>query len=145
MQLEKNIIALDKPATPQSVSLSKCKRSLYLLLGFVSAGLGILGMFLPLLPTTCFMILASFAFSKSSPRFQKMLHAQKGIGPVIKNWEENRIIRREAKIKATTAIFIFGGFSIYLIANKILLCLLVSSILISVIIYIWQCREQVVQ
>lgn len=54
--------------------------------GAISIGAGPLGLALPLLPTTPFVIVAAFAFSKGSPRFAHALHEHHLFGPIIAEW-----------------------------------------------------------
>lgn len=79
-------------------------RLFWLLLGLVSLTLGVVGVFLPLLPTTPFLLLAAVGFSRSSPRFHAWLIGHPVFGPPIRDWEQNRAIGRRAKKAATVAI-----------------------------------------
>lgn len=67
-------------------------RAFWLLAGLVSLGLGAVGALLPLLPTTPFVILAAFAFGKSSPRLQSFLENNAAFGPVIADWRNHGAI-----------------------------------------------------
>lgn len=73
-------------------------RLFWLISGVIALILGILGIFLPLLPTTPFVLLAALAFSRSSSTFYNLLIKSKIFGPIIVNWQENRTIPRKAKI-----------------------------------------------
>ncbi len=72
-------------------------RSLYFSLGSASLALGILGIFLPLLPTTPFALLASACFARSSPAFARRLRNVRGIGVLLSDWERHRALRPEAR------------------------------------------------
>ncbi len=72
-------------------------RFLWLLLGLGATGCGIAGTVLPLVPTTPFLLLAAFAFAKSSPRLHAWLTTHPQFGPLIVNWQRNRAIGRGAK------------------------------------------------
>lgn len=61
-----------------------------LLCGFFSLGLGILGAFLPLLPTTVFLLVAAFCFARSSERFHEMLLAHRWSGPYVRSYQDGR-------------------------------------------------------
>lgn len=79
-------------------------RSLWLVAGLLSLLLGIVGAFLPLLPTTPFLLLSAFAFSRSSPAFHRWLVDHETFGPPIRDWERDRAISRKGKKAATLAI-----------------------------------------
>ncbi|MEQ6915968.1 YbaN family protein [Halomonas aquatica] len=66
-------------------------------LAWVSFVLGVVGAFLPLLPTTCFMLLAVWAASRGSPRFAAWIREHPRFGPAISAWEGERAIPRHAK------------------------------------------------
>ncbi|MBX3020080.1 MAG: YbaN family protein [Bdellovibrionales bacterium] len=76
------------------------KSYFYMSIGWLSFALGILGIFLPLLPTTPFMILAAACFSKGSPRFHTWILNHPLFGPPILDWRRNRAIRPRYKIIA---------------------------------------------
>lgn len=73
------------------------KKTVYRILAYVCLGLGILGIVLPLLPTTPFVLLAAWCASRSSPAFEAWLHHHRTFGPVIQNWQEKRAVPARAK------------------------------------------------
>ena len=84
--------------------------------GWLCVGLGAAGVFLPLLPTTPFMLLAAFCFARSSPRFHDWLLGHKRFGPLILNWQRHGSISRRAKASALLAMalaliasYVFGA------------------------------------
>ena len=79
---------------------SQMLRPVWFLSGVLSVALGVIGIFLPVLPTTPLMILAAFCFSKSSPRFESKLLTHKTFGPVIAEWRENGAIAGRIKVVA---------------------------------------------
>lgn len=88
------------------------KRTLYKPLGFLFLGLFILGVLLPLLPGTPFLLLSAWFFARSSEAWHARLLANEMTGPMIRNWEENRCMARRAKVVALTAMLGAGGTSI---------------------------------
>jgi len=73
------------------------RRLAYLVLAWVSFATGVVGAFLPLLPTTCFMLLAVWAASRGSPRFAAWIREHPRFGPAVLAWEGERAIPRHAK------------------------------------------------
>ncbi len=72
--------------------------------GWLNVGLGVAGMVLPLLPTTVFLLIALWAFSKSSPRFHDWLYCHPRFGPGLRAWHRDRAIPFRAKIAASTML-----------------------------------------
>ena len=79
-------------------------RPLYLILGLAFTALGIAGAFLPLVPTTPLLILATWFFARSSPRLERWLVEHKRFGPLLRAWREEGAIPRRAKILACCGI-----------------------------------------
>lgn len=78
-------------------------KALYLAGGILSLGLGGLGIFLPLLPTVPFVILAAFCFARSSPRLERKLLDHPRFGTAIRLWREKGAISRTGKRAAMIA------------------------------------------
>lgn len=74
----------------------------YLAIGWSLVGLAGLGVILPVLPTTPFLILALWAFSKSSPRFERWLLESRWFGPYLQQWQSHRVIPLRAKILSSS-------------------------------------------
>lgn len=72
----------------------------FVILAYISAGLGAIGVVLPLMPTTPFVLLAAFFASKGSPAFARWLEQHPSFGPVIRDWRRNRVIPAKAKMLA---------------------------------------------
>ncbi|WP_424929365.1 YbaN family protein [Amaricoccus tamworthensis] len=77
-------------------------RAFWFLVGLVSLALGTIGIALPVLPTTPFVILAAFAFSRSAPGFAAYLDNHRLFGPMIADWRSHGAIARRYKIIAVT-------------------------------------------
>ena len=91
-------------------------RLIYATLGLVCLAIGIVGVFVPLLPTTPFVLLAAFFFSKSSRRWHEWLLSRPTLGPMIVEWRDHRVIRPRAKILAAAAILLTFGATVTFVA-----------------------------
>lgn len=91
------------------------KQALLIAIGWLSVTLGVIGIFLPVLPTTPFMLLAAACFAKSSPRFHKWLLANKVFGPLIINWQQERYIEKRTKVRALLVVALTFSLSIYVV------------------------------
>lgn len=85
---------------------------IYLTAGWVALGLGVAGIFLPVLPTTPFVLLAAWCFSRSSEQLHRWLLDHPRFGPLIRDWEAHRVIRLRAKILATAVILPLIGYTL---------------------------------
>lgn len=83
--------------------------------GWLSLGLGIVGIFLPLLPTTPFVLLAAWCFARSSERWHRWLLSHRIFGPVIRDWLEHRAMRTENKRRALVLIILTFTLSILVV------------------------------
>jgi uncharacterized membrane protein YbaN (DUF454 family) len=117
--------------------IDKSLRPLFFILGWLSVVLGAIGAILPIMPTTPFLILAAFLFSKSSPRFHKWLLELPKFGPIIKEWEETKTIRKEVKVTAIVVLSISMMVTITFVPVKPLIKGIMVFFWISVSIYIW--------
>jgi uncharacterized membrane protein YbaN (DUF454 family) len=79
-------------------------RTTFLLLGHASIAVGFVGIFVPLLPTTPFVLLAAMCYSRGSERFHTWLHEHPRFGPMIHSWREHRAIGLRSKIAATVMV-----------------------------------------
>jgi uncharacterized membrane protein YbaN (DUF454 family) len=88
------------------------------LLGFVFLGVGALGVVLPLLPATPFVLLSAACFARSSERWHRWMMANETFGPMIRNWETNRCISRRIKMIGIFSMLLVGGFSIFYVVES---------------------------
>lgn len=119
--------------------LQRAKRylNLYSLFGFVFLIVGIIGIFLPLLPTTPFLLLASFFFSKGNPDFHQWLLANKILGPPIRDWNNRGAIRIKVKITATALMGLSGLYVFYKPTIPVLAKLMMLVLFFAVLLFIW--------
>ncbi len=111
-------------------------RYLWAGLGLVCVGLGIVGIFLPLLPTVPFLLLASVLFARSSSRLHGWILSHRTFGPIIEDWNRSGAIRPRAKRMATLSILAIAGLSLVL-AVPLKVILIQWVILSGVLVFIW--------
>lgn len=87
-------------------------RWLYLSAGWVVLGLAVLGIFLPVLPTTPLVLLAAWCFSRSSKRLHRWLLDHPSFGPLVGEWEAHSVIPMPAKILATAMVIPLVGYAV---------------------------------
>lgn len=111
-------------------------RFLWAGLGTLCVGLGVIGAFLPLLPTVPFLLLAAFLFSRSSPRLHSWILSHPQFGPVIEDWNRSGAIRPRAKRLATLSIVAVFGLSIALDVKTAVL-IIQAVVLSCVLVFLW--------
>jgi len=84
--------------------LDRPRRVAYVALGCIMVGLGILGAMLPVMPTTPFLLAASFFFARSSPRLNHWLLNSPVFGPFLRDWDRHRGVRLRVKVVAVVAM-----------------------------------------
>ena len=82
----------------------RAKKLVLLTVGFFFVGLGALGIILPVLPTTPFLLISLWAFSQSSDRFHDWLYNHRVFGPPLRDWSEHGVIPLRAKIIALSTM-----------------------------------------
>ncbi|WP_242224808.1 YbaN family protein [Shinella zoogloeoides] len=111
-------------------------RSIYMLAGFLMTALGIIGVFLPLLPTTPFLLVAAWCFSRSSPRFEQWLLDHRTLGPPLANWRREGAISARAKIAAVGLIALSYALLLYRLQPSPALAISVGLVLACSIAFI---------
>lgn len=106
---------------------------LWFILAWISFVLGIIGAFVPVLPTTPFLILSAFLFSKSSPRFHRWILDLPIAGEGIRDWQNNRAIRPRAKVLCSLMILL----SLILIGLSVKIILPVKLIVGTILLSVW--------
>ena len=89
-------------------------RLLWLCVGVLALSLGVLGIVLPVLPTTPFVILAAFAFGRSAPRFHAWLAGHRIFGPIIADWQAHGAIAPRFKWLAAAMMIAALGLSLWM-------------------------------
>jgi uncharacterized membrane protein YbaN (DUF454 family) len=89
------------------------QRATFALLGVACVALGIIGLFVPGLPTTEFVLAASYLFARSSPRLEAWLEANRWLGPPLRRFRENRGMPRKAKALSLLSMWAGIAISVY--------------------------------
>ena len=103
---------------------------MYKAIGFLFVGLATLGLFLPILPTTPFLLLAAGCLAKSSEKWHRWLLGNPTYGPLLRNWQERRCISYKMKIIAIATIIVCGGATVSLILESPFLRALTAALLL---------------
>jgi uncharacterized protein len=111
-------------------------RFFYLACGIACVVLGFVGIFVPFLPTTPFILLAAFFFSKGSTRLHQWLIHHPRFGQMIQDWETHRVIRPRAKLLASIMIVVGMGLSLWLTALPVIIKALMAATGVGVILLI---------
>ena len=115
----------------------------YCLLGIFFVLLAVLGIILPLLPTTPFLLLALMCFSKSSDKLYLWLINHKILGKYIYNWERHRVIPLSAKLLATAMISTSSFILLYSGTIEFSVAAALSACLLIVLAYLWRFPSKV--
>ena len=111
------------------------KRTILISLGWLCVGLGFVGVFVPGIPTTIFLIIALWAFTKSSKKLRHWLLNHKRFGPILNNWQQHKVVPRRAKILMVVLMSLAVVLFYYSLQNLYLTIGLII-ILVSVAIYV---------
>ena len=102
----------ERDASSVPVARSGSRRLLYLVLAALFFALGLLGVFLPLLPTTPLMLLTSYFLVRSYPPLNERLLRSRLLGPVLQDWQQRRGVRRAVKIKSVVLVVLVVAVSV---------------------------------
>jgi len=119
----------------------RIKKYLLISFGMFFIALGIIGAVLPILPTTPFLILALTCFANSSPKFHQILLNNPWFGSALQQWEQNRSINKQTKIKAMLLIILSFAISITLLHDKFQLQLGLLILGCILLFFIWRIKE----
>jgi hypothetical protein len=111
-------------------------RWLLIIIGLAAVGIGTVGIFVPLLPTTPFYLLAAACFFRSSDRLYRWLIGNKWCGPYIRNYREHRAIPRHAKVVALILLWGTIGHAVFALLDHLWLRFLLVAIALGVTVYL---------
>ena len=115
---------------------SRTRKCLFIAFGFFTLSLGIVGIFLPILPTTPFLLLSAWAWMKSSPRFYTWLIHNRFLGTYIRNYRERKGITLRHKIVTITVLWIGIGYTAIFVSERLWLTLLLFAIAAGVTVHL---------
>ncbi|KIQ01036.1 MULTISPECIES: YbaN family protein [Pseudomonas] len=104
------------PDTPQTVA-SGWARWLWLALAYLSICMAALGVLVPGLPTTEFVLLAAWAASRSSPRLSAWLESHRLFGPLLRNWRDGGVVTRRTKLVASLSMLMAFAIMLLTVAH----------------------------
>lgn len=123
----------------ESVSLfSKIKKGAYFILGTLALVLGVIGAFLPVIPTTPLILLAAWCYLRSSEKFYEWLINDKRFGKTILDYHEGRGIAKNTKVKAIVMMWLMISISSYFFIPSVELIAFLYMIAVTVTIYIYR-------
>ncbi|TNV20651.1 DUF454 family protein [Buttiauxella sp. B2] len=113
------------------------KRTILIIIGWLAVVLATVGVVLPLLPTTPFLLLAAWCFARSSPRFHHWLLYRSWFGGYIRHWQDHRALPPGAKPRALIFIVITFAVSLYLV-NILWVRLLLLMMMCALLFFMWR-------
>ena len=117
--------------------MKNLKKKIYICVGLLALGLGIIGAFLPVMPTVPFLLVALFCFERSSKKYHEMILNNKYFGKVLRDYYEGRGLTTSVKIKAVLFLSCGMGFSVYRVHNlhlRIMLVLIWAGVALHIIL-----------
>lgn len=111
---------------------------MFLVAGTLCVGLGLIGLFLPLLPTTPFLLLAAACYARGSRRFYDWLLANRTFGPLINEWRRHRSIPYRTKLSAIALMSLTLGISIVFFVPVLWVKLLLAAVGVGLAIWMYR-------
>ena len=132
--------SVETASQERAVSISKWgrvfSRPLLLAIGWTMVGLGFVGILVPGLPTVPFLLVALWAFSKSSRRFHDWLYTHPRLGPPLRDWREYGVIPLKAKILAIATMMVSLAWITFGIADDWVVPAIVAACLVPPALFI---------
>lgn len=126
----------DEAPDGQPLRRSRVKRAAYLVLAWVALLLGVIGIVLPGLPTTPFVLLAAWAAARGSLRLHAWLRAHRVFGPMIRDWQASGAVSRRAKWAATVTMVACAGL-MFATAPRVWMAMSGSAVMLVVGTWLW--------
>lgn len=144
MKDPKDTVRVDQAAPPQEAppELGRAKRLAFQVLAVLSLIMAFVGILVPGIPATEFILLCAWSSSKASPRIYRFLHENRFTGPPLYNWNHGRVITRRSKVFTTMSMVLCA---VLLLLTKLHIALIVLCIvgMLCGNIWIWSRPETV--
>ena len=95
------------------------RRTVYFSVGSVSVAFGVIGIVVPLWPTTCFLLLAAWCFARSSRRAERWLYENRVFGKYLKDYRVHGIISTRVRLTSLAVLWVFIGASAFLLISRL--------------------------
>ncbi|MEP7146601.1 MAG: YbaN family protein [bacterium] len=128
----KNNIPDNSEPSRTNISSKPYVRILLMGAGFLFVGIGVLGMFLPLLPTTVFLLIAAWCFARSSEKFHTWLHHNKLFGKYLRNYSTGKGMTLQSKIFSILSLWLGILVSVIFATHVLYIRILLLAIAIGV-------------
>lgn len=120
--------------------MSSIIRYVYVVLGVLFCVLGVIGIFVPLLPTTPFLLLSAALFFRSSPRLYHFLLNHPQLGPYIRNFREHKAIPLRIKIISVSLVWLTILYAVFFLLDYWILEILLLFLAVCITVYILHFR-----
>lgn len=120
--------------------MSSIIRYVYVVLGVLFCVLGVIGIFVPLLPTTPFLLLSAALFFRSSPRLYHFLLNHPQLGPYIRNFREHKAIPLRIKIISVSLVWLTILYAVFFLLDYWILEILLLILAVCITVYILHFR-----
>jgi uncharacterized membrane protein YbaN (DUF454 family) len=116
---------------------SPVRRGVYFGVGATSVALGVIGILVPLWPTTCFLLLAGWCFARSSPRAERWLHENRLFGRYLRDYRERGIISSRVRHTSLVVLWVFIGISAVLLINRLWAVAILLFVALAVTVHLY--------
>jgi len=120
----------------EKTSFDNLKRSIFILAGTVCLVIGAIGILLPILPTTPFLLLAAACYYKGSERMHRWLLNNKWFGNYIRNYKEGKGISLKAKTFTLSLLWITISYSVFFVTNTLVFQIILLGIALAVSVHV---------
>lgn len=112
------------------------RRLIYLGVGWLGLGMAVAGVVLPILPTTPMLLVAAWAFGKSSPELAEKIRNHRVFGLPVRDWQDHGVISTKAKLLAITVIAIMGAWLWIFSSLPVWVTLLITGVMVGAGVFV---------